>query len=255
MHHSPSRRSGRPAGGGNRGASIARLASIRQSVRRWSGALPRPSPGRGFPPFQALVDAAESGAVLTPAPGTYAGPVVIDKPLTIDGAGQVTIDGGGKGTVVLLETNGATLKGLRITNSGNSHNDIDCGSAGPRQLQCHQGQPDRQLPLRRRSATVRGQHRPAQPHLLQARGTGHPRRCHPPLVQLPQQDHRQRHPRLPRHRGLVFPRQPHRPQRRPPRALFPALHVFPDQSGGGQPLRGQYGGDLPHVQRWGHRPQ
>ncbi len=80
-----------------------------------------------YPPFQPLVDAAESGAVLTPPPGTYAGPVVVDKPLTIDGAGQVTIDGGGHGTVVLLKTSGATLKGLRLTNSGNSHNDIDSG--------------------------------------------------------------------------------------------------------------------------------
>jgi nitrous oxidase accessory protein len=77
------------------------------------------------PPFQALVDAAAPGAVLTPEPGTYAGPVVLDKPLTIDGAGKVTIDGGGKGTVVLLQTSGATLKGLHLTNSGGSHNDID----------------------------------------------------------------------------------------------------------------------------------
>jgi nitrous oxidase accessory protein len=79
------------------------------------------------PPFQALVDAAQAGAVLAPPPGIYSGPVVIDKPLTIEGGGQVTIDGGGKGTVVLLDTDGATLKGLRLTNSGNSHNDIDSG--------------------------------------------------------------------------------------------------------------------------------
>nr|WP_089724004.1 nitrous oxide reductase family maturation protein NosD [Candidatus Thiosymbion oneisti] len=81
----------------------------------------------GLPPFQPLVDAADEGAVLTPEPGTYAGPLVVDKPLTIDGRGQVTIDGGGKGTVVLLDTDGAILKGLRLTNSGDSHNDIDAG--------------------------------------------------------------------------------------------------------------------------------
>ena len=72
-----------------------------------------------LPPFQPLVDAADEGAVLTPKPGTYAGPVVVDKP--------ITIDGGGKGTVVLLATDGATLKGLRLTNSGDSHNHIDAG--------------------------------------------------------------------------------------------------------------------------------
>jgi len=57
----------------------------------------------------------------------YSGPVVIDKPLSIDGRGQVTIDGGGTGTVVLLDTDGATLKNLRLTHSGGSHNDIDSG--------------------------------------------------------------------------------------------------------------------------------
>jgi nitrous oxidase accessory protein len=80
-----------------------------------------------YPPLQPLVDAASPGAVLTPEPGTYAGPVVVDRPLTIDGGGKVTIDGGGHGTVVLLKTDGATLRGLRLTNSGESHNDIDAG--------------------------------------------------------------------------------------------------------------------------------
>jgi nitrous oxidase accessory protein len=78
-----------------------------------------------YPPLQPLVDAAKSGATLTPPPGIYSGPVVIDKPLTIDGGGAVVIDGLGRGTVVLLETDGATLKGLTLRGSGDSHNDID----------------------------------------------------------------------------------------------------------------------------------
>ncbi len=73
------------------------------------------------------MDAAAQGTVLTPEPGIYAGPVVVDKPLTIDGQGQVVIDGGGKGTMVLLDTDGATLKGLTLRNSGSSHNDLDSG--------------------------------------------------------------------------------------------------------------------------------
>ncbi len=81
----------------------------------------------GYPSFQELVDTAEPNASLSPPPGTYAGPVIVDKPLTIDGQHQVTIDGGGKGTVVVLDTDGATLKNLHLTNSGNSHNDIDSG--------------------------------------------------------------------------------------------------------------------------------
>ena len=77
--------------------------------------------------LQPLVDAAKAGDALVPAAGTYAGPLVIDKPLTLDGHDQVVIDGGGKGTVILLKTDGVTLKNLRLTNSGDSHNDIDAG--------------------------------------------------------------------------------------------------------------------------------
>jgi len=53
--------------------------------------------------------------------------VTLDFPLTIDGKGKVTIDGGGKGSVIYIDTDGAVIKGLRLTNSGNSHNDIDSG--------------------------------------------------------------------------------------------------------------------------------
>ena len=80
-----------------------------------------------LPSFQALVDAAEPNSLLSPPAGAYAGPVVIDKPLDIDGRGEVTIDGGGKGTVILIDTDGATVRGLRLVNSGDSHNDIDAG--------------------------------------------------------------------------------------------------------------------------------
>lgn len=80
-----------------------------------------------YPPLQPLIDAAEPNALVMPAPGTYAGPVHIDKPLTLDGQGQVTIDSGGKGSVVILDTDGATLKNLHLRGSGSSHNDIDAG--------------------------------------------------------------------------------------------------------------------------------
>ncbi len=78
-------------------------------------------------PLQPLIDSAEEGGLLELEPGVYAGPVIIDKPLTIDGRGEVVIDAGGKGTVILLDTDGATLRGLTLRNSGSSHNDIDSG--------------------------------------------------------------------------------------------------------------------------------
>ncbi|MCP4186700.1 MAG: nitrous oxide reductase family maturation protein NosD [Gammaproteobacteria bacterium] len=80
-----------------------------------------------LPRFQDLVDAAEPNSTLIPPPGVYAGPVVLDYPLTIDGQSKVTIDGGGEGSVIYVDTDGAVLKNLHLTNSGNSHNDIDAG--------------------------------------------------------------------------------------------------------------------------------
>jgi len=80
-----------------------------------------------YTPLQPLVDAAKPGTVLTPAPGIYAGPVVIDKPLTVDGQDKVTIDAGGKGSVIYLDTDSAVIRNLHLTNSGESHNDIDSG--------------------------------------------------------------------------------------------------------------------------------
>ena len=78
-------------------------------------------------PLQVMIDETPENGTLTPPPGTYAGPVVIEHSMTLDGQGKVTIDAGGKGTVVLLDTDGATLRNLHLTNSGKSHNDIDSG--------------------------------------------------------------------------------------------------------------------------------
>ena len=79
----------------------------------------------GLKPLQPLVDAAPTGSVLKPPPGTYSGPVVLNRPLTIEGAGQVTIDAGDKGTVFSLQASGATLRGLHLTGSGDSHDTDD----------------------------------------------------------------------------------------------------------------------------------
>jgi nitrous oxidase accessory protein len=78
-------------------------------------------------PLQPLIDATEEGTVLLLEPGTYAGPVRIDRPMTLDGQDKVTIDAGGKGSVILVDTDGAVVRNLHLTNSGESHNDIDSG--------------------------------------------------------------------------------------------------------------------------------
>ncbi|MBI4755844.1 MAG: nitrous oxide reductase family maturation protein NosD [Betaproteobacteria bacterium] len=79
----------------------------------------------GLTPLQELVDAAPAGSVLKPPPGSYAGPVTLTRPLTIDGGGQVSIDAGDKGTVFIVQADDVTLRGLRLTGSGDSHDTDD----------------------------------------------------------------------------------------------------------------------------------
>ena len=79
----------------------------------------------GLTPFQALVDAAAEGSTLRPKPGLYAGPVHLTKKLIIEGNGQVTIDGGDKATVFVLESSGNEIRGLHLTGSGSSHDTDD----------------------------------------------------------------------------------------------------------------------------------
>jgi nitrous oxidase accessory protein len=79
----------------------------------------------GLKPFQDLVDKAPAGSILKPPAGSYAGPVVINKPLTIEGNGQVTIDSGDRGTVMILDASNAVIRGLHLTGSGDSHDSDD----------------------------------------------------------------------------------------------------------------------------------
>lgn len=117
-----------PGGGGGRVTEVPAGHGARADVDKPAPIIPlheRHPRIHGLKPFQALVDAAPAGSVLKPPPGNYAGPVHLRKPLTIEGGGQVVIDGGGKGTVFVLETDGATLRGLRLTGSGDSHDTDD----------------------------------------------------------------------------------------------------------------------------------
>jgi len=76
--------------------------------------------------LQERIDAAPDGAEIVLDPGAY-GPVVIRHPVVIDGQGAAVLDGGGQGTVVLIESDGVTLKNLTIRNSGRLHNQVDAG--------------------------------------------------------------------------------------------------------------------------------
>lgn len=75
--------------------------------------------------LQEMIDAAPDNAVVAPPAGVYRERIVIRRPVVLDGSAGVTIDGGGEGTVVTVETSGAELKRLTIANSGRLHNQID----------------------------------------------------------------------------------------------------------------------------------
>jgi nitrous oxidase accessory protein len=84
-------------------------------------------PAASNPPLQLYVALTPTGGTLVPEPGIYSGPVVIDRPMILDGQGKVTIDGHGGETVVTIEADGVELRNLRIVNSGDSHNRLDAG--------------------------------------------------------------------------------------------------------------------------------
>jgi nitrous oxidase accessory protein len=97
---------------------------------RWAAlalALLWAAPAAGRTELQPLVDATPSGGVLRPPPGTYAGPIVLRRPIRIDGDSQVTVDAGGAGSVVRILTNDAEVRGLRLRNSGSIHDTLDAG--------------------------------------------------------------------------------------------------------------------------------
>ena len=76
-------------------------------------------------PLQKLVDETLSGSVVPLEPGIYFGPIIINKPVVLDGGGDVTIDNRGKGTLITVKADGVTIKNLTLINSGRSHDTLD----------------------------------------------------------------------------------------------------------------------------------
>lgn len=76
--------------------------------------------------LQQVIDGAKEGAVLTLPKGIYRGKIVINKPLTIDGADKgAIIEGDGAGTVIKIRSPNVTLKNLTIRGTGSDHNGLD----------------------------------------------------------------------------------------------------------------------------------
>ena len=118
------------------------------------------------------------------------GSISLDFPLTIDGDGLVTIDAGGRGSVVYLDTERRHAQGSAPDRLGRLPQRPRRRRAGARRLQRDQGLPHRRLPVRHRPAA--GSHNIVRRNTdhFQAVRTGPARRRHPALVQLPQQGRR-----------------------------------------------------------------
>ncbi len=101
-------------------AVVALTGSVLPAARAQTGPIT---------PFdlQAAVAAAEPGAVIEVPPGTYAGPLVIDRPLAVIAQGPVILDGGGGGDVIKITAPDVTVRGFEIRNTGIS---LDRENAG-----------------------------------------------------------------------------------------------------------------------------
>ena len=83
------------------------------------------APGTGS--LAAAIAGAAPGDVLVLADGVYAGPVVIDRPLTISGPRGAVVDGQGRGSVMTISAADVTLTGFTVTGSGRVNQDLDAG--------------------------------------------------------------------------------------------------------------------------------
>ena len=88
------------------------------------------APGPGA--LAAAIAAADTGDVLKLTPGRHDGPVILDRPLTLDGGGDrsgggAEIDGRGQGSVITITGPDTVVRGLTIVGSGSDHQGIDSG--------------------------------------------------------------------------------------------------------------------------------
>ncbi len=82
------------------------------------GAIEGRPPAAEASPLQARVDAAAPGSIIEVGPGTYAGDLVIDKPLTLAGRGNAKLLGSGKGSVIRVRADRVTVEGFAIDGGG-----------------------------------------------------------------------------------------------------------------------------------------
>ena len=77
--------------------------------------------------LQQAVASAEQGDRLLVAAGNYEGPIVIDKPLSIEAAAGAVVENKGTGTVLKILAPDVTVRGFTVRGSGTRGEDFDSG--------------------------------------------------------------------------------------------------------------------------------
>jgi len=80
-----------------------------------------------FTSISLAIESAKSGDTIEVNSGTYNEHVIVDKTLNLVGINEPNIDGGGRGTVVLIQAPGVTFKGFHVSGSGESLSMEDAG--------------------------------------------------------------------------------------------------------------------------------
>ncbi|WP_239988667.1 nitrous oxide reductase family maturation protein NosD [Paramagnetospirillum kuznetsovii] len=106
--------------------ALIALAAVGLMAAAVVAAPPRSEPVMDSSLIQALINMAQPGQEIVPPPGRYRR-IKVTKPIILDGKGKVTFDGEGEGSVLWIETDGATIRNLHLVNSGSSHPDQDAG--------------------------------------------------------------------------------------------------------------------------------
>lgn len=82
---------------------------------------------RSFAELQAMIDDPNGPSAIELGARTYAGDLVIRRPVAVRGTNGTVIEGSGRGTVVTVTANDVVLEGLVVRSSGRRHTTEDAG--------------------------------------------------------------------------------------------------------------------------------
>jgi len=108
-------------------SALAFLAIISACEIALAQSIQTVSPNGPFTSISLAIGSAKSGDTIEVNSGTYNEHIVVDKTLNLIGIDEPNIDGGGKGTVVLIQAPGVTFKGFSVSGSGESLSVEDAG--------------------------------------------------------------------------------------------------------------------------------